>query len=195
MRKIDKIKIVMHSGKFLNPFHLTVDDFDLFDIAHHLSMICRYNGATKKFYSVAEHCIDVSKHLAQLGYDANIQMAGLLHDADEAYLHDIRSPIKSIVPEFEAYSRLTSAAVMLWAGVSFTGDVMHIIGQIDRRIRVNEMNELLPIVPEWKDDTMPLPLFSHFICMAPDAARDAFLFFFKSLKEKMLPSKGERKSV
>ena len=58
------------------------------DIAHALSNSCRYTGHCKKFYSVAEHSVAVSELLA---IDAK---AGLLHDASEAYLADIASPVK-----------------------------------------------------------------------------------------------------
>jgi hypothetical protein len=65
------------------------------DIAHALSMKCRYNGHTRKFYSVAEHSVLVSRHVPE--EDA---LWALLHDASEAYLPDVARPIKAAMPGF-----------------------------------------------------------------------------------------------
>ncbi len=64
-------------------------DFDIEVIADHLSKICRFNGATKEFYSVAQHCVLVS-YLTPPEH----ALAGLLHDAWEAYSTDMIRPIK-----------------------------------------------------------------------------------------------------
>lgn len=69
---------------FLNPDY---EQIDIRDIAHSLAFTCRYTGHSRRFYSVAEHSILVS-------YLASDPLAGLLHDASEAYITDIASPIK-----------------------------------------------------------------------------------------------------
>lgn len=76
------------------------EDVRIADIAHHLSMICRFTGAVKRFYSVAEHSVHVS-HLVPRA-DA---LAGLMHDATEAYLTDVNKPVKSS-PEMQGYREL-----------------------------------------------------------------------------------------
>jgi len=78
---------------FLSP---KPDDIDITDIAHALSQQCRYNGHCKTFYSVAEHSVLVASRL-----HPGIALAGLLHDAAEAYLSDIPSPIKHYLPDYE----------------------------------------------------------------------------------------------
>lgn len=78
----------------LNPYP---EQVRIEDIAHALSMICRFGGHTRRFYSVAEHSVHVSRHCAP--EDA---MAGLLHDAAEAYVGDLIRPIKHL-PELTAY--------------------------------------------------------------------------------------------
>ena len=79
----------IYSGKLYYPFQPQVEDIELLDIAHSLSMICRYNGQCARFYSVAEHSVLVSKMVP-----AEFALEGLLHDAAEAYCHDIMTPIK-----------------------------------------------------------------------------------------------------
>jgi hypothetical protein len=57
------------------------------------------------FYSVAEHCWHVAKRLVSLGQPFSVIQAGLLHDADEAYLTDLPNPIKR-EPEFAWYRNM-----------------------------------------------------------------------------------------
>jgi hypothetical protein len=68
------------------------------DIAHALSMNCRFNGHCKDFYSVAEHSVYVSSILDD---DPDLALWGLLHDASEAYITDLPRTVKSAMPQFE----------------------------------------------------------------------------------------------
>lgn len=64
------------------------------DIAHHLSMLNRFVGGTPQPYSVAEHCLNVSAMLERRHNNPRIELAGLLHDATEAYLGDVSGLLK-----------------------------------------------------------------------------------------------------
>lgn len=67
------------------------------DIAHHLAMINRFNGATIRPYSDAEHsllCADIAK---RVGASAIVQWACLMHDAHEFVTGDMSSPVKQVV--------------------------------------------------------------------------------------------------
>src|SRR5690606_5290032 len=72
------------TGRAVYPLDLRPDDIDIQDIAHALSMQCRYAGHTRQFYSVAEHSVHVARWCRQYGPAAALE--GLLHDATEAYL-------------------------------------------------------------------------------------------------------------
>jgi len=102
-------KILLISGREVDPFEMTIDDLDIMDIAHSLSMQCRYAGHIPTFYSVAEHCVrtvELMAEEAELSYEElrghRVARSLLLHDADEAYLQDLVNPVKSR-PEMEAY--------------------------------------------------------------------------------------------
>jgi len=65
------------------------------DIAHSLARIFRFNGHTlrRREVSVAMHSLNVAAHLAQAGASAHTQLHGLLHDAHEAFIGDITTPV------------------------------------------------------------------------------------------------------
>lgn len=64
------------------------------DIAHSLSHICRFTGAIPKFYSVAQHCCICAMHVPK-----EFKLTALLHDAAEAFIQDVNSPLKKAMRE------------------------------------------------------------------------------------------------
>ncbi len=86
-----------YTGRSFYPLAPRVEDIDPDDIAHALSMLCRYGGHTRHFYSVAEHCV-----LMSLAVPAEHALWALLHDATEAYLIDLITPLKQQMPEYRA---------------------------------------------------------------------------------------------
>lgn len=78
------------TGRTVNPLDMKAEDIDLFDIAHSLSLQCRFMGHVRHFYSISQHSILVSK-LVKSPHNA---LAALFHDAAEAYIGDIITPIK-----------------------------------------------------------------------------------------------------
>lgn len=77
------------TGKKFNLLDPSPEDIDIRDIAHALSLINRFTGHTIKPYSVSEHCLHVSREVPP-----EYALQGLLHDAAEAYINDLSSPLK-----------------------------------------------------------------------------------------------------
>lgn len=88
---------------FLEP---TDDSIRIEDIAHALSNNCRYTGHCRSFYSVAEHSYIVSLIVEQPN-----SLAGLLHDASEAYLTDVASPVKPYLANYKAMENVIMTAI------------------------------------------------------------------------------------
>jgi 5'-deoxynucleotidase YfbR-like HD superfamily hydrolase len=98
---IDRKKIVLdgcmitYSGIVFDLMKPNPDLINIEDIAHGLAFNCRWNGATKYFYSIAEHSIRVSARC--IPNFKSKQLAGLFHDAEEAYWGDMIRPLKEII--------------------------------------------------------------------------------------------------
>lgn len=70
---------------------------DIEAVAHQLSLINRFHGATSRPYSVAEHsllCCDIAE---RLGRSVHVQLGALWHDAHECVTQDLSSPAKRAV--------------------------------------------------------------------------------------------------
>lgn len=90
------------TGRAFYPMDPHPDDVDPRDIAHALSMICRYGGHVQAYYSVAEHCVLMSHAVAPEN-----ALWALLHDATEAYVGDMVRPLKHAMPAYrQAEDRL-----------------------------------------------------------------------------------------
>jgi uncharacterized protein len=77
------------TGREIRFDHPEQIDVCIEDIAHSLSLICRFNGHCHEFYSVAQHSVFVSSLL-----DDEHALPGLMHDAAEAYIGDIIVPVR-----------------------------------------------------------------------------------------------------
>jgi hypothetical protein len=94
-----------YSGKRFLPLNPTVEMISILDIAAALGKMCRYNGHCLEFYSVAEHCVHVSRYVP-----VEMRLTALLHDAQEVYLADIVRPMKACLAGYaemeDKYARL-----------------------------------------------------------------------------------------
>lgn len=100
------------SGKVFDLHRPHPDDIDSLDIAHGLSQICRYNGRTPIFYSVAQHSLLVASLAAHADEPPTVTLAALLHDAAEAYTGDIIRPLKGLLhPTFHAHELAIETAI------------------------------------------------------------------------------------
>jgi hypothetical protein len=96
------------SGEQFNSY-----DFNIEDIAHSLSMICRWGGHTKTWHSVAEHSVRVANCL-----DGRDRYYGILHDAAEYIWGDLCSPLKGMVPFYVLEVKTLQAAIYRFFGLS-----------------------------------------------------------------------------
>lgn len=87
--------IRVYSGQYVNLLNPDPDTILIEDIAHGLSMKNRWGGHTIYPYSVAQHSVFVSDICRN-------RLEGLLHDATEAYLSDLPSPAKKLMPDYIA---------------------------------------------------------------------------------------------
>lgn len=73
---------------------MTAATVDMMDVGTSLSRMTRFLGHCKVFYSVAEHSVLVSEALEYYGASTKEVFAGLMHDAKEAYIGDMPTPVK-----------------------------------------------------------------------------------------------------
>lgn len=94
-------KLETVSGRKIDVTDPDPNTIEITDIAWALSRMPRFSGHSIPYipYSVAQHCMQVMKDLAPHG--ERLQLYGLLHDAAEAYINDLPSPVKHI-PEIHA---------------------------------------------------------------------------------------------
>ena len=99
------------SGRKIDVSNPNPEDIVIEDIAWALSRMPRFSGHSIPYvpYSVAQHCIQVAEDLKEYGPD--VQLYGLLHDAAEAYINDLPSPVKHI-PEIHAVIKKLEDSLM-----------------------------------------------------------------------------------
>lgn len=93
--------IQVFSGKRFYPIDPRPEEIDIRDIAHALSLQCRWSGHCLFPVSVAQHSLMVTGILSRT--DPHAQLWGLLHDAAEAYLVYLPRPLKRWAPLGSVY--------------------------------------------------------------------------------------------
>lgn len=170
--------ITTYTGRRFYPLDPNPADVCIEDIAHALSMICRFNGHVRSFYSVAEHSVHVSRIVPP-----EYALAGLLHDASEAYIADVSSPIKAtgeMAPYRKAESAVQAAVYNSFvSGRYHFGKAGHSVHSADRAMLALEARTLLPYDP-WMDD-LPAPADVTLGLWSPERAERAFLERYEEL--------------
>lgn len=132
------------TGRQFWPMDPRPEDVCIEDIAHALSMICRYGGHTKKFYSVAEHSCRLAGYAERVRPNTPLLwLATLLHDASEAYLVDVPRPVKPFLVGYREAERRVGVAVARALAVPHADEYPH-IKHWDTRILIDETKALMP---------------------------------------------------
>jgi len=136
------------TGRMWSLFDPRPSDVHLTDIAYGLSRICRYGGqirVDREFYSVAEHSSlmtvwMIGKGIIQTREDA---LKCHLHDAPEAFLGDMKTPLKALMPEYKVIETGTDAVISEAFGLDRATLSHAAIKEVDIRIRMDEREALI----------------------------------------------------
>lgn len=168
--------IYTNSGRQFYPLDPRPGDIDINDIAHSLANQCRFSGHCRKHYSVAQHSVLVS-----MLCDPQDALWGLLHDASEAYLIDVPSPLKKL-PEFLFYREAEARLMAMVCDVfGLNRDEPPSVKIADRRMCVTEARDLM------KTKTCQVDAEPYDTCVVAwshQVARSAFLNRFNLLTRK-----------
>lgn len=163
------------SGKRVDLPIPKLDQIDITDIAYALSMKCRFNGQCSRYYSVAEHSVRVSELCSP-----ELELAGLLHDANEAYLPDIPRPVKELIPEYKEIENLMEDAINRKYGIILTLEDRIAIKKADNIMLATEGRDLMGNLEGWS--LTELPSGFEVECWTPEYARTRFLERFWVIK-------------
>ena len=130
----------LFSGHRIDPLHIKEDDIYLEDIAHALSLICRGNGHIKYFYSVAQHSLNCAKEAQSRGYSKHVVLSCLFHDASEAYMSDLITPIKKQMKEYQLLETIFQAF-----HIKLKNDEKTIWKEMDHLLLEAELKEMMPL--------------------------------------------------
>lgn len=151
------------------------------DIARALSRIARFNGFGSMFYSVAEHSV-LCVHLFEIHAAGDIYSDPhlrdiardiLMHDAAEAYLGDVTSPLKAHLPDYQRLEARMAAAIA--ARFNLTQTAPEWVKRCDLEMLAIEKEALLPGAGHWPViDDVPRPATLNLSGLHPVTAEGLF---------------------
>lgn len=170
-------RLLTASGALVDVANPRPEDVRIVDIAHHLSRLCRFNGAVLyQPYSVAQHSLMVSELVPQ-----EMALVGLLHDAAEAYLGDVSTPVKAVLgAAYLDIERRWNLVIGERFGLGEQlADQPPTLKGVDARALATERRDLMPANPGWAPPAEPFGFKVQAI--APEFAKDSFLNRFDRL--------------
>lgn len=129
------------SGQYVDLVDPTPEMIHIEDIAHALSHMPRFAGHLKHPYSVAQHSLWCYRNAGITN-----ELEALLHDASEAYLMDVPSPLKDALPKYREIECNLMRVIFQRFGIPYPiSDAVKIIDQAALRwewetLAVNELN-------------------------------------------------------
>jgi 5'-deoxynucleotidase YfbR-like HD superfamily hydrolase len=172
LNKSPEIVIGTHSGKLIDVANLSSNDIDIEDIAHTLSLLCRWGGHCLEFYSVAEHSVRCSYKASK-----KFKLEALLHDASEAYLVDIPRPIKRNLPDYQRLEQVVEKAISEKFNLPFpTSKEVKIV---DNRMLETERRDITVFKEKFLEEE---PFENKILPWSPKSAKKIFLETFKEFR-------------
>jgi hypothetical protein len=176
-----------YTGKHFHPFRPRAGDIDLKDIAHGLALskwACRFRGQCKHHYTVAQHSVEVSKVIRSNGGSERAALAGLLHDASEAYLPDLAAPIKEWLPDYrELESTIQTAIEVYFLGSELDPDERKTVKEADMIMLATEAYSLMPAPTDWGSIRGIIPIENWRGPIPASKAETEFLEMFNELQD------------
>jgi len=159
------------SGRVIDIRKLTPHDIDWEEIISSLSKICRFQGHCTKFFSVLSHSVlahIISRKLWP--QDKDIHIAALIHDAAEAFIGDIISPIRGL-PGMHVHKKYERQLIEVISKAAFLDPAI----LDDKRVKVADnlalVNEVKRIVasrgelPIWDMDFEKYADYADSVCV------------------------------
>jgi uncharacterized protein len=160
-----------YTGVLFDFVHPEQSPINIADIAHSLSLLCRFAGHCKEFYSVAEHSYRVSYVCPE-----EHALWGLMHDASEAYCVDVPRPLKHMpnMEHYRAHEKRVQSAICGWFNMEPVEPPE--VKAADMVMLVTEQRDLLKnSIPDFSIE----PLIN---IISPVSSRDAELMFLRRFK-------------
>lgn len=161
--------MLTYTGRKFYPADIRPGDICIEDIAHGLAGEMRFGGQSPRRITVAEHSILVAQVLS-----GSSRLMGLLHDASEAFLKDIPSPVKVLLPDYKELESAVMRAVAyefgLPAGFQHGADIK----VADAYILTREQEVGWAEAPLYSSDLVQ--------CLDPKVAEYQFLNLYQELR-------------
>lgn len=167
--------MLLQSGRYFDIVNPDPNLIDIEDIAHSLSMQCRYTGHCRDFYSVAEHSV-----LCSYLVPKPFKLEALLHDAAETYISDVASPFKGLIAKiYKPIETRIELAIAKRFELEYPWALE--VKEADLRMLAIERQQLMPPAGRWEclKGVAPAPL--NPMCWTPEVAKERFLARFHGL--------------
>lgn len=179
---------ITHGNRLIDFANPKNSDIHIDDIIHHLSMIPRFGGKLDVHYSVLDHSVfaaTIAKTLIKMEDEA--VFAVLMHDAQEAYLGDVPTPLKRLLPDYKAIEHAFEAVIRTKFKINTSPEVETLVKTADLLALKAEKQAFFDTLPvheqHWRFlNKLPLvPLSARDYINSKDRFRDAFNYYSKVL--------------
>ena len=168
-----KPTILTYSGRYFDYSNPDPESFTIIDLAMALSRICRFGGHCQEFYSVAQHSV-----LASYLVPKEKAFKTLMHDAHEALVGDMPSPMKLLCPDYKMLEKKIERVVLTKFGIDPEPD--DDVKLADMIMLKTEQRDLMLNTDEWSfaPNIKPMP-----VKIVPASSDFAMLMFMKRFNE------------